>query len=1225
MTTGLGWRNLGLMAIQFARARYVSRSTGGDAVRSAAYNARAALTAERTGQVFYFKNRSAPDHHEILLPEGAAARFSDCGVLWNAAEAAERRRDSQVAREVLLALPADGGLTAEDRIALARSFALENFVSKGVAVQLDVHAPHEPAADGEEAGAPTNYHAHLLITTRRLEGERFAAKKARDLDPEMRACAPHLHGGAVKRGYVADAEAWGELWREHQDRYFREHGFSARVDVAAIHPGAHIGPVRMRKPGSDLAARAAVLRRANEAAARDPAQVLEALTRNSATFTARDVDRFLARHIDDGAERAAVKRAVLGHGDALALLDRETLISAGRWTTRPVRAQELAALTEGEALASAPHHGGPPAGAAAAALQSRTLRADQRAAFDHAIAAGALKIIEGRAGTGKSYTLQAVRAAHELAGFRVVGLGPTNAVAQDLKAEGFSEAETAHAALFKLKNGRGQPWDARTVVIVDEAAMMDSHITGEILAAARASGSKLILAGDDRQLASIERGGLFTELKERHGAAAIVAVTRQRDDWQRQASRDLAEGRFTDAVAAYDRHGAISWTETQDEARAALVEAWRRDAAGSSGAARFVFAYTNKDVDALNAELRGVRRAQGALSGVDVVFETRHGALPFAVGDRVQLTDTLKRAGLYNGNAGVITGVDRGEGRIWARLDAAAGQAGRDVTWTAAEFGGFRHGYAGTIYKGQGKTLDHAYLYHTHHWRSAASYVALTRQRESARIFVATETTRNARDLARQMARGEVKAASVAWTTAAEAAARAEAPLREARRRLARDPGAVRRHLENLRIEQALRPILPALAQAIERQTAAVTALTDAAARFAEKMQTFAGAALALRAADGADASAPIPSAEPEADKPEPPALRAARAAVAALRDPPSKGLPEVKRRELKAKAAIKAAPPEARKELYAEAREANLARINEAMGKKQREPAAAALHYRPTSELAAAVRAVNERIKRQEREEWRRRLEKTRLLFPDLRPRLLERKTREEAAREEMERRAASRVRFEKERKEAAAAKWESEAPARAAAEQKRAAAVEAALDALVAKAQDEWEQKIVAMQKAAAAQEAAWPGLARDFPAALPDDPAASRAPTELRAPERETDILAAMDRERQAQLDPTIKAERLAARWKDVEQDQDKLDPWQRYLEQKEEWAAVETRMNELTSEIGKDPQMDAVLWARRDEFGIGERRALGEALRNSAAIVALEGELEPRPSPSPGMSM
>jgi ATP-dependent exoDNAse (exonuclease V) alpha subunit len=94
-------------------------------------------------------------------------------------------------------------------------------------------------------------------------------------------------------------------------------------------------------------------------------------------------------------------------------------------------------------------------------------------------------------------------------------------------------------------------------VVVDEAAMLDSRITGELLSAVRTSGAKLILAGDDRQLASIERGGLFTELKTRHGAAEITEVTRQRADWQRQAARDLAEGRFAEAVTAYDRAGAI--------------------------------------------------------------------------------------------------------------------------------------------------------------------------------------------------------------------------------------------------------------------------------------------------------------------------------------------------------------------------------------------------------------------------------------------------------------------------------------------------------------------------------------------------------------------------------------------------------------------------------------------------------------------------------------------
>ena len=68
---------------------------------------------------------------------------------------------------------------------------------------------------------------------------------------------------------------------------------------------------------------------------------------------------------------------------------------------------------------------------------------------------------------------------------------------------------------------------------------------------------------------------------------------------------------------------------------------------------------------------------------------------------------------------------------------------------------GFRHGYAGTIYKGQGKTLDHTYLLHTQHWRAASSYVALTRQRESAKVFAAVETARDIHELARQIGRVE--------------------------------------------------------------------------------------------------------------------------------------------------------------------------------------------------------------------------------------------------------------------------------------------------------------------------------------------------------------------------------------------------------------------------------------------------------------------------------------
>jgi len=578
------------MAIAFARARYIGRASGGSAVRSAAYNAREGITDERTGALYYFAHRDAPEHHEVLLPEGASEALRDAKALWNAAEAAENRRNSQVAREIVLALPANAEVSPEDRIELARSFAERHFVSKGLAVQLDVHAPH--VGDGESERA--NHHAHLLITTRRVEGDRFSAKKARDLDPEVKT----FRGRAA----VTEGEQWGAAWRDHQNRYFAEHGMTLRVDAASVVPEQHVGPTRMRAADAEANVKAEAIRRENAAAARDPERVLAALTRNNATFTERDVDRFLAKHLRDEVEHRAVKGRVLHSASVLALHDAETGEKVERFTTRAVREQEREALSDAERAAGVRHQRGAGETAKAAALASRSLRDDQRAAFEHALGAGGLKIIEGRAGTGKSYTLAAIREAHELDGRQVIGLAPTNSVAQDLRADGFATAATLHSELFRLKNGRAT-WDKRTVVIVDEAAMLDSRVSGELMAEAKRSGAKLVLAGDDRQLASIERGGLFSELRRRHGSAEITEVTRQQIDWQRQAARDLAEGRVEAAVSAFAEHGAITWTRKQDEARTALIERWKADTAEAPEATRFVFAYTNKDVDKLNAEL----------------------------------------------------------------------------------------------------------------------------------------------------------------------------------------------------------------------------------------------------------------------------------------------------------------------------------------------------------------------------------------------------------------------------------------------------------------------------------------------------------------------------------------------------------------------------------------------------------------------------------------------
>lgn len=142
-----------------------------------------------------------------------------------------------------------------------------------------------------------------------------------------------------------------------------------------------------------------------------------------------------------------------------------------------------------------------------------------------------------------------------------------------------------------------------------------------------------------------------------------------------------------------------------------------------------------------------VREQRGEL-GEPRSFETKHGRAEFAAYDRLQITGTDKARGYTNGATGTVLGIS--DNKLVVALD---GRGNRAVEIDATEFKDFRHGYAGTIYKGQGRTLDQTYLYHSEHWRSASSYVALTRHRDKAELFVARNTAPDLKHLARQMAR----------------------------------------------------------------------------------------------------------------------------------------------------------------------------------------------------------------------------------------------------------------------------------------------------------------------------------------------------------------------------------------------------------------------------------------------------------------------------------------
>ena len=190
------------MAIYHLRATMISRSTGRSATAAAAYRSAERIHDQRTGLSFDYRARSGVEHVEILAPEQSPDWVRDRAALWNAVERSETRKNSQVAREIRVALPAE--LDRAQRIALVRDFCQRSFVNRGMVADIALHAP---GREGDER----NHHAHILLTTREIGPEGFSAKN-RDWN------AKEL------------LEDWREAWARDSNHALERCGHEARID-----------------------------------------------------------------------------------------------------------------------------------------------------------------------------------------------------------------------------------------------------------------------------------------------------------------------------------------------------------------------------------------------------------------------------------------------------------------------------------------------------------------------------------------------------------------------------------------------------------------------------------------------------------------------------------------------------------------------------------------------------------------------------------------------------------------------------------------------------------------------------------------------------------------------------------------------------------------------------------------------------------------------------------
>jgi conjugative relaxase-like TrwC/TraI family protein len=463
------------------------------------------------------------------------------------------------------------------------------------------------------------------------------------------------------------------------------------------------------------------------------AEVGRATTEHDSTFTRPELVQAVAARIGEGATAATVDRMVarvLASEQVVPISDGPT----GRWTTVELMGVERRFLHTAETTRGTRRLlGAADVDGTLAAFVS--LGADQEQAVRTLTATSdAVSVMVGPAGTGKTYTLDAVRHAFQTAGYHVVGVAPSARAAHELHADAHIESSTMHRMLGSWSRGYDFPHD-RTVLVVDEAGMAAIRDLEQVVGRVVAAGGRVILVGDHHQLPEVTAGGGFAALATDPGVtvAELTVNRRQHHAWERDALAELRDGHAAAAVAAYRDHDRVVVVTDRAATVAAGVERWLD--AHRDGHIPVLLAGTNETVDALNS---AVRRQLLDLGVLGPAVEGSGGSL--AIGERLMIrvnnydavTDTGERTAVLNGQTGTLTAVcDAG---LVARMDHDNG----DVILTPDDLanGGVGYAYASTAHKAQGGTWDMAITVGVDGLYREAGYLVMSRGRASNWLIV---------------------------------------------------------------------------------------------------------------------------------------------------------------------------------------------------------------------------------------------------------------------------------------------------------------------------------------------------------------------------------------------------------------------------------------------------------------------------------------------------------
>ncbi len=805
------------MAVYHVHAQVLQRSAGRNSIAAAAYRRAIALVDEQEQARFDYSRKKGVVHSELIIPPQSPSWLKNLldthatdprgaiETLWNQVEAREQRLDAQLAREIEFSLPIE--LTLEQNEVLAREYLTTEFAARGMIVDWSIHwdegNPHVHALLSMRELDDTGFgnkvrewntrtclkewraawadhvNLHLYRHGHSIQVDhRSYAEQGIDLIPTIHRgkAVMQMEARGISTDIMAESRAI-QLTNLEQleqspapllDKCERERSTFTHVDVISNLSGYANDRQRVSYTAEPVLPWGTFMTLSVEEAVTAVAQ--------APVLTPEDIARLLARieHHDAVFTQATLARALHTHTDhadrfARALLELKAspaLIPLGvgddgreRYTTQRLFQVENKLQTHVEHLHARTHRLIKPTRVTRLLAQyetthQKTLSPEQVTALHHLTGKSALACLVGRAGTGKSFLLDAAASIWQAQQNTVYGVALSGIAAAGLRRDTRMDAYTL--ASFHERLNRGLlTLDRRSVIVMDEAGMTDSPSMLALLEAIDRAQAKLVLVGDPDQLQPVGPGATFRAVLERVGFAELQTIYRQQVDWQRTASGDFAAGRTAEGLNAYEEKGRLHWAPTPDESLQNLVHDWSKIT--GELADRLVITHRNVDVHTLNTALRQVRIDRGDITAGHLAT-TAQGEYRLSEGDRVLFLKNHRALQVSNGQFGTVLTLQTDRQQRITHLTVQRDGIDTPVKIALADYNDFAQGYAATVHKTQGVTVKHSFVYITGWgWDRHLAYVALTRHQLDCHAYADRTTFANCLRFHQQLGRLRLK------------------------------------------------------------------------------------------------------------------------------------------------------------------------------------------------------------------------------------------------------------------------------------------------------------------------------------------------------------------------------------------------------------------------------------------------------------------------------------